>query len=37
MGRFAIAAKHDFALAEMFETQLVDNEKAIQYYEQVSL
>jgi hypothetical protein len=35
MGRFAIAAKHVAALAEFFETQVVDLEKAIKYYEQV--
>ena len=35
MGRFAIAAKHVSSLAEFFETQVVDLEKAIKYYEQV--
>lgn len=37
MGRFAIAAKHVMSLAEMYETQIVDLEKAIKYYEQVLL
>eukprot|EP00048_Salpingoeca_helianthica_P014447 m.221737 g.221737 ORF g.221737 m.221737 type:complete len:365 (-) comp15874_c0_seq1:325-1419(-) len=36
MGRFAIAAKHVSALAEFFETQVVDLEKAIKYYEQAA-
>ena len=35
MGRFAIAAKHVMSLAELYETQIVDLEKAIKYYEQV--
>lgn len=35
MGRFAIAAKHVTSLAEMYETQVVDLDKAIKYYEQV--
>lgn len=37
MGRFAIAAKHCMSLAEMYESQIVDLEKAIKYYEQVKI
>jgi alpha-soluble NSF attachment protein len=36
MGRFAIAAKHVLSLAELFETQVVDLERAIKYYEQAA-
>lgn len=35
LGRFAMAAKHVASLAEVFETQIVDLDKAIKYYEQV--
>ncbi|KAM9250052.1 beta-soluble NSF attachment protein [Dugong dugon] len=34
MGRFSIAAKHHITIAEIFETELVDIEKAIAHYEQ---
>lgn len=36
MGRFAIAAKHVMSLAELYETQVVDLEKAIKFYEQAA-
>ncbi|XP_033702097.1 alpha-soluble NSF attachment protein isoform X6 [Tursiops truncatus] len=34
MGRFTIAAKHHISIAEIYETELVDIEKAIAHYEQ---
>ncbi|XP_029414104.1 alpha-soluble NSF attachment protein isoform X3 [Nannospalax galili] len=34
MGRFTIAAKHHISIAEIYETELVDMEKAIAHYEQ---
>ncbi|XP_023377903.1 alpha-soluble NSF attachment protein isoform X1 [Pteropus vampyrus] len=34
MGRFTIAAKHHVSIAEIYETELVDIEKAIAHYEQ---
>lgn len=34
MGRFTIAAKHHISIAEIYETELVDVEKAIAHYEQ---
>ncbi|XP_072490718.1 beta-soluble NSF attachment protein isoform X2 [Notamacropus eugenii] len=34
MGRFTIAAKHHITIAEIYETELVDIEKAIAHYEQ---
>lgn len=34
MGRFTIAAKHHITIAEIFETELVDIDKAIAHYEQ---
>ncbi|XP_033702096.1 alpha-soluble NSF attachment protein isoform X3 [Tursiops truncatus] len=33
-GRFTIAAKHHISIAEIYETELVDIEKAIAHYEQ---
>ncbi|KAK6296428.1 hypothetical protein J4Q44_G00325700 [Coregonus suidteri] len=36
MGRFTIAAKHHISIAEIFETELVDIEKAIAHYEQAA-
>lgn len=33
-GRFTIAAKHHITIAEIYETELVDIEKAIAHYEQ---
>ncbi|EDM08340.1 N-ethylmaleimide sensitive fusion protein attachment protein alpha, isoform CRA_b [Rattus norvegicus] len=33
-GRFTIAAKHHISIAEIYETELVDVEKAIAHYEQ---
>ncbi|XP_005991172.1 beta-soluble NSF attachment protein isoform X1 [Latimeria chalumnae] len=34
MGRFTIAAKHHITIAEIYESELVDIEKAIAHYEQ---
>ncbi|XP_040203782.1 LOW QUALITY PROTEIN: alpha-soluble NSF attachment protein-like [Rana temporaria] len=34
MGRFTIAAKHHISIAEIYESELVDIEKAIAHYEQ---
>nr|KAF6281911.1 NSF attachment protein alpha [Pipistrellus kuhlii] len=34
MGRFTIAAKHHISIAEIYETELVDIDKAIAHYEQ---
>ncbi|KAM5246519.1 beta-soluble NSF attachment protein isoform 3-T3 [Ctenodactylus gundi] len=34
MGRFTIAAKHHITIAEIYETELVDIEKAVAHYEQ---
>ena len=36
MGRHAIAGKHCMTIAEMYETSIMDNEKAIEYYKNVS-
>ncbi|XP_030650218.1 N-ethylmaleimide-sensitive factor attachment protein, alpha b isoform X2 [Chanos chanos] len=36
MGRFTIAAKHHVTIAEVFEAELVDIEKAIAHYEQAA-
>lgn len=36
MGRFSIAAKHHISVAEIYETELVDIEKAIVNYEQAA-
>ncbi|KAF5907821.1 alpha-soluble NSF attachment protein, partial [Clarias magur] len=36
MGRFTIAAKHHVTIAEIFETELVDIDKAIAHYEQAA-
>uniref|UniRef100_A0A8C6Z3K3 Alpha-soluble NSF attachment protein-like n=1 Tax=Nothoprocta perdicaria TaxID=30464 RepID=A0A8C6Z3K3_NOTPE len=36
MGRFTIAAKHHISIAEIYETELVDIEKAIAHYEQAA-
>uniref|UniRef100_A0A8C6J0K4 Uncharacterized protein n=1 Tax=Melopsittacus undulatus TaxID=13146 RepID=A0A8C6J0K4_MELUD len=36
MGRFTIAAKHHISIAEIYETDLVDIEKAIAHYEQAA-
>ncbi|XP_045075953.1 N-ethylmaleimide-sensitive factor attachment protein, alpha b isoform X2 [Coregonus clupeaformis] len=35
-GRFTIAAKHHISIAEIFETELVDIDKAIAHYEQAA-
>uniref|UniRef100_A0A663FAN8 Alpha-soluble NSF attachment protein-like n=1 Tax=Aquila chrysaetos chrysaetos TaxID=223781 RepID=A0A663FAN8_AQUCH len=35
-GRFTIAAKHHISIAEIYETELVDIEKAIAHYEQAA-
>uniref|UniRef100_A0A671U754 NSF attachment protein beta n=1 Tax=Sparus aurata TaxID=8175 RepID=A0A671U754_SPAAU len=36
MGRFTIAAKHHISIAEIYEAELVDIEKAIAHYEQAA-
>ncbi|KAM3874810.1 N-ethylmaleimide-sensitive factor attachment protein, alpha b isoform 2-T2 [Diretmus argenteus] len=36
MGRFTIAAKHHITIAEIFETELVDIDKAVAHYEQAA-
>ncbi|KAI7790673.1 alpha-soluble NSF attachment protein, partial [Triplophysa rosa] len=36
MGRFTIAAKHHVTIAEIYETELVDIDKAIAHYEQAA-
>uniref|UniRef100_A0A8C6TZC4 N-ethylmaleimide-sensitive factor attachment protein, beta b n=1 Tax=Neogobius melanostomus TaxID=47308 RepID=A0A8C6TZC4_9GOBI len=36
MGRFTIAAKHHISIAEIYESELVDMEKAIAHYEQAA-
>ncbi|XP_076318764.1 alpha-soluble NSF attachment protein-like isoform X1 [Tachypleus tridentatus] len=36
MGRFAIAAKHHVTIAEIYETEIVDIEKAISHFEQAA-
>ncbi|KAG5269049.1 N-ethylmaleimide-sensitive factor attachment protein, alpha b [Sardina pilchardus] len=36
MGRFTIAAKHHITIAEVYETELVDIDKAIAHYEQAA-
>jgi hypothetical protein len=36
MGRFSIAAKHHQTIAEIYETELADLERAVQHYEQAA-
>lgn len=36
MGRFTIAAKHHVSIAEIYETETVDMDKAIKHYEQAA-
>ncbi|XP_044026148.1 N-ethylmaleimide-sensitive factor attachment protein, beta b isoform X4 [Siniperca chuatsi] len=36
MGRFTIAAKHHISIAEIYESEMVDIEKAIAHYEQAA-
>uniref|UniRef100_A0A8C9X777 NSF attachment protein beta n=1 Tax=Sander lucioperca TaxID=283035 RepID=A0A8C9X777_SANLU len=36
MGRFTIAAKHHISVAEIYESELVDIEKAVAHYEQAA-
>ncbi|KAF2367099.1 Tetratricopeptide-like helical domain [Trinorchestia longiramus] len=36
MGKFTMAAKHHQTIAEIYETEIADTEKAIQHYEQAS-
>ncbi|RWS18983.1 protein required for fusion of vesicles in vesicular transport: alpha-SNAP-like protein, partial [Leptotrombidium deliense] len=36
MGRFSIAAKHHITVAEIYESEVVDIEKAITHYEQAA-
>ncbi|KAJ7990136.1 hypothetical protein DPEC_G00297200 [Dallia pectoralis] len=36
MGRFTIAAKHHISIAEIYETEMVDIDKAIAHYEQAA-
>ncbi|XP_016160612.1 PREDICTED: alpha-soluble NSF attachment protein-like [Ficedula albicollis] len=36
MGRFTIAAKHHISIAEIYESDLLDIEKAIAHYEQAA-
>ncbi|KAF6212322.1 hypothetical protein GE061_012844 [Apolygus lucorum] len=36
MGRFTMAAKHHQTIAEMYETEAIDLERAIQHYEQAA-
>ncbi|GIY58318.1 hypothetical protein CEXT_158801 [Caerostris extrusa] len=36
MGRFTVAAKHHMTIAEIYETELADIEKAMQHYEQAA-
>jgi len=36
MGKFTMAAKHHQTIAEIYETEIADMEKAIQHYEQAS-
>ena len=36
MGRFTIAAKHHMSVAEIYETECVDIEKAVVHYEQAA-
>uniref|UniRef100_A0A3Q2ZU57 NSF attachment protein beta n=1 Tax=Kryptolebias marmoratus TaxID=37003 RepID=A0A3Q2ZU57_KRYMA len=36
MGRFTIAAKHHISIAEIYEAELVDIEKAVAHYEQAA-
>ena len=35
MGRFTVAAKHHQTIAEIYETDVADLEKAMHHYEQV--
>ena len=36
MGRFSIAAKHHQTIAEIYETELADLDRAVQHYEQAA-
>lgn len=36
MGRFTLAAKHHQTIAEVYETEAADLEKAVQHYEQAA-
>ncbi|CAL1275692.1 unnamed protein product [Larinioides sclopetarius] len=36
MGRFTVAAKHHMTIAEIYETELADVDKAMQHYEQAA-
>ncbi|XP_076867283.1 N-ethylmaleimide-sensitive factor attachment protein, alpha a isoform X2 [Brachyhypopomus gauderio] len=36
MGRFTIAAKHHISIAEIYESELVDTDKAVAHYEQAA-
>uniref|UniRef100_T1JB32 Uncharacterized protein n=1 Tax=Strigamia maritima TaxID=126957 RepID=T1JB32_STRMM len=36
MGRFTVAAKHHMTIAEIYESEVIDMEKAIQHYEQAA-
>lgn len=36
MGRFTMAAKHHQTIAEMYETEAVDLDRAVQHYEQAA-
>lgn len=36
MGRFSIAAKHHQTIAEIYESELADLERAVQHYEQAA-
>jgi alpha-soluble NSF attachment protein len=36
MGRFTMAAKHHQSIAELYETEAVDLDRAVQHYEQAA-
>lgn len=36
MGRFSIAAKHHQTIAEIYESELADLDRAVQHYEQAA-
>ena len=36
MGRFSIAAKHHQTIAEIYEAELADLDRAVQHYEQAA-
>ncbi|XP_064624074.1 alpha-soluble NSF attachment protein-like [Lineus longissimus] len=36
MGRFSMAAKHHITIAEIYETELIDTDKAVSHYEQAA-